>query len=181
MKALCLVAHPDDCIIFGYGYIHAHPEHDWTIGYLTYTEQDPRGTEISQFWNRRGIKCVFLGFEDNANAIERQLHTQWRDRRMRQRQWHNHEAEHACWNLACGYDLILTHNEDGDYGHLHHKLVYNSVAQHHRVIQFSQYREKTVTYTVPPDTYRLDEVPLHSEIIGSFHPVEHQNSYKESQ
>jgi LmbE family N-acetylglucosaminyl deacetylase len=39
MKALCLVAHPDDCVIFAYSYIYNHPEHNWTIGYLTYTAQ----------------------------------------------------------------------------------------------------------------------------------------------
>jgi LmbE family N-acetylglucosaminyl deacetylase len=169
MKALCLVAHPDDCIIFGYGYIHAHPEHNWTIGYLTYTEQDPRGVEISAFWNKRGHKCVFLEFEDH-----------WHDNEQKQfTRWNRQDAEQACWQLACGYDLVLTHNQDGDYGHIHHQLVYNAVAQHHKVVQFAQYG--TVTYTVPSDTYSLDEVPLHGDIIRSFHPVLHQNSYKESQ
>ena len=169
MKALCLVAHPDDCIIFGYGYIHNHLDYDWTIGYLTHTEQHPRGAEISAFWRRRGIKCVFLGFEDH-----------WHDNEQKQfTRWNCQDAEQACWQLASAYDLVLTHNQDGDYGHIHHKLVYSAVAHHPVVIQFSQCG--TVTYLVPPDTYSLAEVPLHSEIIGSFHPVEHRNSYKESQ
>jgi LmbE family N-acetylglucosaminyl deacetylase len=171
MKALCLVAHPDDCLIFGYGYIHAHPHYDWTIGYLTYTDRTPRGAEISAFWDKRGIKCVFLGFEDHWHDNEQQQFTRW----------NSQDASNACWKLSLEYDLILTHNQDGDYGHIHHRLVYNAVAQHHTVVQFSRYGEETVTYTVPPDTYRLDEVPLHSEIISSFHPIAHQNSYKESQ
>jgi dolichol-phosphate mannosyltransferase len=31
MKALCLVAHPDDCVIFAYSYIHHHPEYSWRL------------------------------------------------------------------------------------------------------------------------------------------------------
>jgi hypothetical protein len=114
---------------------------------------------------------VFLGFEDH-----------WHDNEQKQfTRWNHQDAEQACWKLAYEYDLILTHNQDGDYGHIHHKLVYNAVAQHHNVVQFSQYGEQTVTYRVPPDTYSLAEVPLHGEIVGSFHPTGHQNSYKESQ
>ena len=65
MKALCLVAHPDDCVIFAYSYIHNHSEHDWTIAYLTYTESEPRAAEMSAFWRQRGIDTIFLGFEDH--------------------------------------------------------------------------------------------------------------------
>lgn len=168
MKALCLVAHPDDCVIFGYSYIHNHPEHTWTIGYLTYTEKDPRGTELAAFWQRRGISCVFLGFEDH-----------WHDNEQNQlTRWYGVDAAAALWELAKDYDLILTHDEHGDYGHIHHKVVHNAVAHHHNVITFAKPDQGT-TYTVPPGTYSLDELPMHGDIIAGFHSKEHKNSYKE--
>ena len=36
MKAVALVAHPDDCIIYASAYMDAHPEYSWTIVYLTH-------------------------------------------------------------------------------------------------------------------------------------------------
>ena len=171
MKALCIVAHPDDCVIFALSYIHNHPEHDWTIGYLTYTDSDPRGAELSAFWQRRGIGTVFLGFEDWWEDDVHKQFTRWRS---------EHAAE-ACWNLAQDYDLILTHDADGDYGHIHHQLVHDAVARHYNMVTFAPHNQGTVTLTVPPGTYTLDELPMHGDIIQSFHIEQHRNSYKEPQ
>lgn len=168
IKALCLVAHPDDCVIFGLSYIHNHPEMNWTIGYLTYTESDPRGAELAAFWRKRNINCVFLGFVDDYRDLETKTLS--------------FDAESAAWNLqelADHYDLVLTHDEHGDYGHLHHVFVHNCVKHHPRLITFARPGEGT-TYTVPPGTYSLDELPQHGEIIASFHCQEHKNSYKET-
>jgi LmbE family N-acetylglucosaminyl deacetylase len=171
MKALCLVAHPDDCVIFALSYIHNHPELDWTIGYLTYTDSDPRGAEMAAFWQRRGISTVFLGFEDH-----------WQDDEQKQfTRWHSEPAEAACWNLAKDYDVILTHDADGDYGHIHHQLVHRAVARHCHVVTFAPHNQGTVTLMVPPGTYTLDELPMHGDIIRSFHIDQHRNSYKEPQ
>jgi len=169
MKALCMVAHPDDCVIFGYSYIHNHPELAWTIGYLTYTESDPRGAEMSAFWRRRGIDTIFLGFEDHWHDQEQQQLTRW-DLAY---------AEVKCWNLAKDYDLILTHDEHGDYGHIHHKLVHEAVTRHHRVVTFAPHDQGTITLSIPPGTYSLNELPQHGSVIAGFHPLEHKNSYKE--
>ena len=67
MKAVCVVAHPDDCIIFAYAFIHNHPEYHWDIVYVTNDEDSPRGQEIKQFWNKRGISTHFLEYEDNVD------------------------------------------------------------------------------------------------------------------
>ena len=169
IKALCLVAHPDDCVIFAYSYIHAHFDMDWTIGYLTYTPQDPRGAELAAFWQRRGVECAFLGFEDH-----------WHDNEQGQfTRWSAVEAKHACWELARGYNLVLTHDKNGDYGHIHHRLVHDAVAHHHNLITFAPHNQGTVSLSVPTGTYSLNELPLHGEIISSFHLTEHKNSYTE--
>jgi LmbE family N-acetylglucosaminyl deacetylase len=169
VKALCLVAHPDDCIIFAYSYIHAHPEHTWSIGYLTYTAQDPRGAEMSAFWQRRNIDTVFLGFEDHWHDNEQKRFTCWDPEHARQ----------ACWNLANKYDLVLTHDEHGDYGHIHHRIVHDAVKHHPRLVTFAP-PGQGVTYTVPAGTYNISELPMHGEIVQGFHHNEHRNSYKET-
>ena len=103
MKALCVVAHPEDCVIFAYCYIHNHPELDWTIGYLTYTAEDDRGAELAAFWQRRGIPCVFLGYVDD-----------YRDIAAGQMSFDTVAARADLAALVEGYDLVLTHDELGD-------------------------------------------------------------------
>lgn len=168
MKALCLVAHPDDCVIFGYSYIYHHPELSWTVGYLTYCDTDPRGAELSAFWQRRGIATVFLGFEDHWHDDEQKQFTRWTEE----------SAERACWNLARQYDLVLTHDERGDYGHIHHVLVHQAVRWHPRLVTFAPPGQGR-SWSLPADAYSLDELPTHGEIVKGFHPQQHQNSYRE--
>lgn len=169
MRGLAMVAHPDDCVIFAYSYIYNHPELTWTIGYLTYTDQDPRGQEMADFWRRRGIACVFLGFEDH-----------WQDNEQKQfTRWPEEHAERSCWRLAKDFDLVLTHDKNGDYGHIHHLLVHRAVRQHPCLVTFARPGEGTVMHAVPDSAYSLDELPQHGNIIAGFHPTQHQNSYKE--
>lgn len=169
MKALCMVAHPDDCVIFAYSYIYNHPEHAWTIGYLTYTESDPRGREIAQFWQRRGIDTVFLGHVDDYHDLE-----------TRQCSFDTVLAQQQIHTLIEKFDTVLTHDERGDYGHLHHKFVHDAVALHPRVIKFAALNMGTTELSVPAGTYTLDELPLHADVIGAFFPNgQHQNNYTE--
>jgi len=169
MKALCLVAHPDDCVIFGLSYIHNHPEMSWQICYLTYCEWEPRAQELKKFWNRRGISCIFLGYTDDYRDIENKKIS-----------FNEEQARREISNIIKGYDLVLSHDSEGDYGHIHHEFVHDCVKHHSNLVTFSKPGQGT-TYTVPADTYTLDELPMHGDIIRGFHPTEHRNSYKESQ
>jgi len=169
MKALCLVAHPDDCVIFAYSYIHNHTEMDWTICYLTYTEWDPRGRELREFWHKRGIACIFLGYTDDYRDIENKKIS-----------FDQSQARREISNIIKSYDLVLTHDEQGDYGHIHHVFVHDCARDHPGLVTFARPGEGT-TYTIPPSTYSLDELPQHGDIIKSFHRTQHQNSYKETQ
>lgn len=167
MKALCLVAHPDDCVIFGYSYIWHHSEHEWTVAYLTYTEHHARGAEFQQFWNRRNIATVFLGFEDHWHDNEQKQYTRWTEE----------SAQQACWRLAKDYDLVLTHDQRGDYGHIHHSLVYDAVKWHPQLVVFAPPGQGQ-EYHLPANAYSLDELPLHRDIIAGFHAQGHKNCYE---
>jgi LmbE family N-acetylglucosaminyl deacetylase len=170
MKALCLVAHPDDCVIFGYSYIHHHPEMQWHICYLTYTEWQPRGREVKEFWARRGIACVFLGYQDD-----------YLDNENKQISFNEEQARREIGNIIQSYDLVLTHDAHGDYGHIHHVFVHDCARDHARLVTFARPGEGTIEYSIPSGTYTLDELPQHGAIVAGFHSIIHSNSYKEPQ
>ena len=167
MKALCMVAHPDDCVIFAYSFIHNHPGLEWTICYLTYTKDHPRGIELSKFWQGRGIDTKFLGYADDYRDLDTNCLS-----------FDTVNAQQDIQNLCHKHDIILTHDASGDYGHIHHKFVNMSIPiDHGHVITFAPPGKGTDTYKIPSGVYSLNELPQHSSIIESFHRMIHTNSY----
>jgi hypothetical protein len=167
MKAIAMVAHPDDCIIFAYSFILAWPELEWTVCYLTYQADDYRGRELKTFWDKRNIKTQFLGYIDN-----------WHDIENKQISFDEARAWIDIQEAISGHDLVLTHDAHGDYGHLHHKFVHNAVADYHpNMITFAGIGQGNVRYTVPAGTYTLEELPEHGQIVAGFHKEQHANEY----
>jgi hypothetical protein len=112
MRAGVIVAHPDDCVIFAWPLMRKLKQLDWTIIYLTYTEAEPRAQEIKRFWDRHEVKTIFLGYVDDYRDIESgNLSFDAESARL--------DIQDHCRD----FDLLLTHNQDGDYGHPHHKFV----------------------------------------------------------
>jgi LmbE family N-acetylglucosaminyl deacetylase len=166
MKAMVMVAHPDDCVIFAYSYLHHHADYQWTVCYLTYTDQDPRGKEMQQFWQRRGIATTFLGFPDVWNQelncpgdVDARAATM---------------AIHA---VIADQDLVVTHNENGEYGHPHHVLVHQATQHHAHRVLFAPAGQGTVKYSIESGHYDLAELPLHRDVIEGFHSQHHTNEY----
>ena len=158
MQALCVVAHPDDCVIFARPYIDNHPEYTWHVVYLTYNANDPRALEVSAYWNQRGITTQFLGFTDDYTDQQTQ----------KLNFWDESSARLMIYNSCKDADLILTHNADGDYGHIHHKIV-------HRAFEFINkkkvYFASTFNYNVrymATGNLPLDQFPLHRDVIEQF-------------
>jgi hypothetical protein len=166
MKAVAMVAHPDDCVIFAYSYIHNHPEYAWTVCYLTYTESDARGQEFATFWSQRNVATKFLGYVDDWHDIENQRIS-----------FNEHCACQDIELAIADQDLLLTHDENGDYGHIHHVFVNRCTVGHPQRVTFAGPGRGNVKYSVPADMYSLDELPMHKEIIKEFHKQGHQNEY----
>jgi LmbE family N-acetylglucosaminyl deacetylase len=167
MKAIAMVAHPDDCIIFAYSFMHAHPDLDWTVCYLTYEADDYRGSELKTFWDRRGIATQFLGYVDD-----------WHDIENKKISFDQARAWIDIQEAISGHDIVLTHDADGDYGHLHHVFVHQAVADWHpNMVTFAGIGKGTVRYTIPNGTYDIAELPNHGSVIASFHSKEHANEY----
>lgn len=157
MRAVALVAHPDDCVIFAWPFIEAHPEFEWTIVYLTYRMYDPRGREIRTYWQKRNIPTVFLGHKDT-----------WLDMMRNKISFDAEQAEQDLTNATADANLILTHFEDGDYGHIHHKFV-NSVAKKMDApkVYFASTFNYNTEYLVTEEVAVI-ELPLHRSVIEGF-------------
>lgn len=161
MNAVCLVAHPDDCIIFAYPFIYNHFKYNWNIVYLTYDKEHPRSKEVQLFWKNRGISTTFLGFWDNtADMFTQKL------------SFSKEFAIRAVCNAVKHYDFILTHNKDGDTGHIHHKFLYECVSDADHVVTFSKTYHEDWEYLLPRNAYNYSEIPLHSLAVSSCHGMD---------
>lgn len=152
MKALVLVAHPDDCVIFASGYMDAHPEHTWTIVYLTHWWWHKRGREMARYWRRRGIKTKFLGFKDHGRDLGTNTLLTWPEV----------DALQVLRRAAKGYELILTHNAEGEYGHPHHRVIHKAVKDFPVPKVYFSLDPNDLTY---PLNIGLVELPRHAESI----------------
>lgn len=166
MKAMAVVAHPDDCVIFAYSYIHNHPDYVWTICYLTYTDLDSRAVEFKDFWQKRGIKTIFLGQADVWNV---ELDCPGAIDQIK--------AAADIQAVIADQDLILTHNQQGEYGHPHHVFVHQTTSGHPRRVTFANFGQGNVQYSIEAGVYSLDEMPLHRDIVEQFHKDKHINEY----
>lgn len=158
MKALCMVAHPDDCVIFGYHFMH-HVPLDWHICYLTYHTDSARASELGNFWHRRGITTQFLGCPD-----------QWADTLLQQLHFDTEYYKQQILSCVNSHALVLTHNVDGDYGHIHHKFVHECVAASEvPQVYFASDFNHTLQLQIDPDLYDLTELPMHAAVIRQIH------------
>ena len=157
MKAVAVVAHPDDCVIFAWPFIEAHPEFKWSVLYLTYMHYQPRGKEVSEYWRKRNIPAIFLGYDDV-----------WESVKNGDLGFNADQAEQEIASISSEYDLILTHNEDGDYGHIHHKFVNRAVNKNDvPKVYFASTFNYNTKYTAQTAVDPL-ELPLHRNVIEQF-------------
>jgi len=152
VKALVAVAHPDDCVIFASAYMDAHPDYEWSIVYLTQHWWNKRAREISRYWRKRGIKTKFLGFKDHGRDLGS----------LSLKTWAEDDAIRAIRKVAIHYDFILTHNEEGEYGHPHHQVVHKAVKDFNVPKAYFSLDETPEQY---PINISLAELPRHAESI----------------
>jgi hypothetical protein len=118
MKFLCIVAHPDDCVIFFNSLIEKFSNECIGICYLTYSNNSPRFLEMMEYWNVYGIPVYTLGFNDKAsdfNSGECSFNVD------------DVRSKVSDFIVGKNFDYIASHNFYGEYGHPHHIFLGNIV------------------------------------------------------
>ena len=157
IKAACIVAHPDDCVIFARPFIEHHSDWSWTIYYLTYELWAPRVMEMQKYWATKNLTITSFGYVDTYLDMENN-----------QISFNEEQAARELKNVAGRYDLILTHNPDGDYGHIHHKFVSSCVSLSNKpVVYFANWQQQNLELRSNEDLI-LDNFPLHKDVIEGF-------------
>lgn len=112
IKRLMIVAHPDDETIFGGAHLL---EEKYTIVCVTCGQVDYRVKEFEEVMKKTDDEFIMLNYVDRMNITGPVSN------------WHN-EYENIQKDLAYiinskDWDIIVTHNPDGEYGHIHHKKI----------------------------------------------------------
>lgn len=106
---LMIVAHPDDELLWGGAHLI---KDNYLVVCVTCGTNQIRVNEFVNVMNNTNDKYIMLGYPDKTNG-ERDS-------------WNNHRANiskdlESIINLK-DWNIIVTHNPDGEYGHQHHKM-----------------------------------------------------------
>ena len=104
MKKVCVVAHPDDEVLWAAGIIMRHPG-NWTVLCVSIPRSDP--IRAKKFKDA----CRILGAE--SRIID------WLEPMATDPMTHLEDID------LSEFDHILTHNAWGEYGHTHHKNIHH--------------------------------------------------------
>ena len=112
IRALCIVAHPDDETIWMGGTILKHKDWDWTILSLCRENDVDRCPKFKKACKRYGAKAIISDLDDeNLKPLEI-----------------SKIVEKIKSNLPReSYDYVFTHGENGEYGHLRHVEIHKAV------------------------------------------------------
>lgn len=160
LTAQCIVAHPDDCIIFARPFIETFSNFKWNIIYLTYCSEHDRAVEVTNYWSSYNISTTFLGFDDHWPSVEQGLLG-----------FDSAEASTALLKNI-NSDLILTHSSNGEYQHPHHIFVHQTLSQSLcPKVYFAGV--ENFNFSCSADTaLDLDKLPLHRAVIQSFESID---------
>jgi LmbE family N-acetylglucosaminyl deacetylase len=131
-RAIAIVAHPDDEIIFMGGTIMKNPQIDWTVFSLCRQSDKDRGPKFWRVCKKNKVKGIITDLEDEAKmSIKQSLPI----------------IEKLIKNKVskAHFDYIFTHGANGEYGHPRHigvhqavnKLIKNKVLKPEAVFYFN--------------------------------------------
>lgn len=130
---LMIVAHPDDEILWGGAHLI---EDDYLVVCVTCGAVKERVNEFIQVMGETNDKYIMLGYPDKTNGerdnwdLHRENIAKDIDKILELRDW----------------EMIVTHNPDGEYGHQHHKMtnriVTSVVDDKDKLYYFGRYHSK---------------------------------------
>lgn len=109
IKRLMIVAHPDDETIFGGGHLL---QDKYTVVCVTCGKIEYRVKEFEEVMSKTEDDYIMLGYTDRENLTGPISN------------WNNeyNDIYNSLLEIINGtdWDIIVTHNPDGEYGHIHH-------------------------------------------------------------
>ena len=107
---LMIVAHPDDETIWGGAHLI---EGNYTVLCITNGNNKERKTEFKKAIKLTHSKGIILSYPDKTNGKR----DNWNSSKKKITKEIKKIIQSKNWNL------IVTHNPDGEYGHIHHKMI----------------------------------------------------------
>lgn len=143
IKKLMIVAHPDDEMIWGGSHLMAD---DYLVVCITCGSQRNRVMEFEKVMRKTDDAYLMLGYPDKTKGKKDNWESVYEDIYQDLK----HIIEYQDWQT------IVTHNPDGEYGHIHHTMtssMVSDIASHDLLSYFGKY-------------YKKGEVPIELEKIG---------------
>lgn len=142
INKLMIVAHPDDDYIWGGSHLI---DDDYLVVCITCGVRRVRVLEFEKAMDKTNDKYIMLGYPDKTNGkrdnwdSSYDLITKDLKKIINYKDW----------------DLVVTHNPDGEYGHIHHKMtskIVTSLADNDRLYYFGKYYKKN---DIPSDLNKI--------------------------
>ena len=158
---LMIVAHPDDEILWGGAHLL---EDNYLVVCITCGKDKTRVNEFINAMHATNDKYILLGYPDKTNR--------------KRDNWNSSKIDLIkdltdIINLK-DWDLIVTHNPEGEYGHLHHKLTNSFVTdiykQKDKLYYFGRYHSKKKIHEYYDEMVPIDDVYVKEkkQIIGVY-------------
>jgi hypothetical protein len=126
---------------------------------MTYDRGTPRGDEIAQFWQDENVSVDFCGIEDNeTDLIQKQIVSFDKD-----------NVKQIIQSKVKQFDVVVTHGQDGEYGHPHHIFCHNIINELDiPKVFFCNGNTANLHITDIQEQQDLSKLPLHREVIEGF-------------
>lgn len=133
INKVMIVAHPDDELLWGGAHLI---NDDYLVVCVTCGTNQVRVNEFVKLMNETNDKYVMLGYPDKTNG-ERDSWDDHRDNIAKDLE--------SIFALRDDWEIIVTHNPEGEYGHQHHKMtnqLVTKVADNDVLYYFGRYHSK---------------------------------------
>lgn len=160
IKRLMIVAHPDDETIFGGGHLLLDK---YTVVCITCGTVDYRVKEFTEVMKKTNDDYIMLGFTDRVNKTG--PISSWKNE--------YNQISNAIKDIIDSedWDIIITHNPDGEYGHNHHRKtsqIVTSLVDKNRLYYFGHwYKNGSSEKRIDDNLYNVKVNELISIYYGS--------------
>lgn len=138
IKNVMIVAHPDDETLWGGKNLL---DEKYLVICLTNGDNEVRKKEFLNVMKETDDYGIILNYPDKVNNVK----SDWKGDKEKIRKDISYILTYKKW------DKIVTHNPEGEYGHIHHKLTNNMVTEEcikknltNQLMYFSRYYKKNV-------------------------------------